>query len=83
MRTHDFLDDVLIAGARFELAGPAAGTFNTSTAAENSEAYKDYANSTKYKADWRDIISGSNNYQCKKGWEFCTGIGSPITYKGK
>ena len=25
MRTHDLLDDVLVAGARFELAGPAAG----------------------------------------------------------
>ena len=61
----------------------AAGTFNTSTAAENGEVYKDYANSTKYKADWRDIISGSNGYPCKKGWEYCTGIGSPITYKGK
>jgi kumamolisin len=61
----------------------AAGTFNTSTAAEDGEAYKDYANATKYKADWRDITSGSNGYACKKGWEFCTGIGSPITYKGK
>jgi len=61
----------------------AAGTFNVSTAAEDGEAYKDYANATKYKADWRDITSGSNGYQCKKGWEFCTGIGSPITYKGK
>ena len=62
----------------------AAGTFNSSTATENGEAYKDYANATKYKADWRDVTSGSNGqYQCKKGWEFCTGIGSPITYKGK
>jgi len=61
----------------------AAGTFNTSTAAENGEAYTDYANPTKYKADWRDITSGSNRYACTKGWEFCTGIGSPITYKGK
>jgi kumamolisin len=61
----------------------AAGTFNTSTAAENGEAYKDYANATKYKADWRDITIGGNGYACKKGWEFCTGIGSPITYKGK
>jgi kumamolisin len=61
----------------------AAGTFNTSTKAENTEVYKDYGNATKYKADFRDITTGSNGYACKKGWEFCTGIGSPITYKGK
>jgi len=61
----------------------AAGTFNTSTAAENGEAYKDYAKKKAYKADWNDIISGSNRYACKKGWEYCTGIGSPKTYKGK
>jgi kumamolisin len=61
----------------------AAGKFNTSTAAENSEAYKDYGSATKYKADWNDITTGSNGYACKKGWEFCTGIGSPKTYKGK
>jgi len=62
----------------------AAGTFNSSTAAENGEAYKDYANKATYKADWRDIIIGSNSrYVCKKGWEFCTGIGSPKTYNGK
>jgi len=62
----------------------AAGKFNSSTAAENGEAYADYANPTKYKADWRDITTGNaGQYPCKKGWEFCTGIGSPITYKGK
>lgn len=61
----------------------AAGTFNTSTAAEDGEAYKDYANATKYKADWTNITRGSNGYPCKKGWTFCTGIGSPKTYKGK
>lgn len=61
----------------------AAGKFSTSTAAEDGEAYKDYASATKYKADWNDITSGSNGYPCKKGWEFCTGIGSPKTYKGK
>jgi len=62
----------------------AGGKFNTSTAAENGEAYKDYANGTTYKADWNDVTVGSNSrYACKKGWEFCTGIGSPKTYKGK
>ncbi len=62
----------------------AAGKFKTSTAAENGLAYKDYASGTAYKADWRDITTGNNTrYTCKKGWEFCTGIGSPKTYKGK
>jgi kumamolisin len=61
----------------------AAGKFNTSTKAELTETYKDYGNAKKYKADFTDIVSGSNGYACKKGWEFCTGIGSPLTFKGK
>jgi kumamolisin len=61
----------------------AASTFNTSTNAELTEAYTDYANPTKYKTDFTNITTGSNDYPCKKGWTFCTGIGSPRTYKGK
>jgi kumamolisin len=61
----------------------AAGQFKASTKAELTEAYADYANATKYKADFTDIVTGSNGYACKKGWEFCTGIGSPKTFKGK
>jgi kumamolisin len=61
----------------------AAGQFKGSTKAELTEAYKDYASATKYKADFTDIITGANGYACKKGWEYCTGIGSPKTYKGK
>ena len=61
----------------------AAGQFKTSTKAELTEAYKDYASATKYKADFTDITAGSNRYACKKGWEYCTGIGSPLTFKGK
>jgi subtilase family serine protease len=61
----------------------AAGTFNTSTKAELTEAYNDYGNPTKYKADFTNITVGSNGYACKKGWTYCTGIGSPKTYKGK
>jgi len=61
----------------------AAGQFKTSTKAELTEAYKDYANAAKYKADFTDITVGSNRYACAKGWEYCTGIGSPLTYKGK
>ncbi len=51
--------------------------------AELTEAYKEYGNSKKYKADWTDITRGINGYACKKGWDFCTGIGSPKTLNGK
>jgi subtilase family serine protease len=62
----------------------AAGTFAASTNAELTEAYKDYANAKKYKADWTDVTKGNaGQYACKKGWEYCTGIGSPLTFKGK
>jgi len=61
-----------------------AGQFKASSTIELTEAYKDYGNAKTYKADFTDILSGSNGqYTCKKGWEFCTGIGSPKTYKGK
>jgi len=59
----------------------AAGEFNASTNAELTEAYKEYGNSKEYKADWTDITRGING--CKKGWDFCTGIGSPKTLNGK
>jgi kumamolisin len=61
----------------------AAGTFAASSTAELTELYKDYGNKTSYKADFTDITLGSNGYSCVKGWEFCTGIGSPLTFKGK
>lgn len=61
----------------------AAGQFKTSTKAELTEAYKDYGNAAKYKADFTDITVGNNRYACAKGWEYCTGIGSPLTFKGK
>jgi kumamolisin len=61
----------------------AAGTFNTSSKAELTELYKEYGNSKDYKAEFRNITTGSNGYACAKGWTFCAGIGSPITYTGK
>jgi subtilase family serine protease len=61
----------------------AAGTFNASSTAELTEVYKDYGNLTKYKADFTDITKGNNGHACVKGWDFCTGLGSPKTYKGK
>lgn len=37
-----------------------------------------------YAKRWRDEKSGANrNYSCMPGWDFVTGIGSPLTYVGK
>ena len=59
----------------------AAGEKMKSTNDELTAIYKEYANKTEYKADFRDITSGDS--RCKKGWDLCAGVGSPITYKGK
>ena len=59
----------------------AAGSKMTSTNAELTQIYKDYANKTTYKAEFRDIVNPPPN--CKKGWDLCDGVGSPLTYKGK
>jgi subtilase family serine protease len=62
----------------------AAGTFNTSSTAENTELYKEYGvTGHNYKKLFRDITTGGNGYGCKTGWDFCSGIGSDLTYKGK
>jgi subtilase family serine protease len=61
----------------------AAGEFNTSTSAELTKAYKEYGNAKQYKEYFTNITQGSNGYPCKKGWTYCTGIGSPLTLKGK
>jgi kumamolisin len=61
----------------------AAGHFYGSTKDELNEAYFIYNDASKYKLDYRNIISGSNGYACKTGWTFCAGIGSPLTYNGK
>jgi kumamolisin len=59
----------------------AAGKIMATSLATHSLFYKEYANATKYKADWNDITTGGS--ECKVGWDFCTGIGSPHTYAGK
>jgi len=61
----------------------AAGKFKSSTKSELTAAYNEYADATKYAADFTDITGGSNGYTCATGYEFCTGIGTPKTYKGK
>ncbi len=60
-----------------------AGTFLPSSTAELTKIYKEYGNKTEYKKWFRDITTGSNGSPAKKGWDECTGVGSPVTYKGK
>jgi len=60
-----------------------AGTFNTSTKAQNTEMYNEYGNSKEYKADFTDITKGGYDNDCTKGYDFCSGIGSVLTYTGK
>ena len=59
----------------------AAGGKHKSTKDELTMIYKEYANKKQYKADFRDITTGSSS--CKRGWDLCAGVGSPLTYKGK
>ena len=59
----------------------AAGGKQKSSMDELTAIYKEYADKKQYKADFNDITQGDQN--CKKGWDFCTGVGSPRTYKGK
>jgi kumamolisin len=60
----------------------AAGTFSASTNAELTTLYGD-----PQTTDFFDITLGSCGpyigYFAKTGWDFCTGLGSPKTYKGK
>jgi kumamolisin len=59
----------------------AAGTIFASSSAAHNLFYKELGNARAYAADWNDITSGGS--ECKVGWDFCTGVGSPHTYAGK
>lgn len=60
-----------------------AGHFYHSTALQNTEVYTIYGNAMQYRRDYRDITSGSNGHSCVKGWDYCTGVGTPLNYAGK
>ena len=53
-----------------------AGHFYGSTADELTAIYKEYGIPTEYKKWFRDITQAANGYACKRGYEFCSGIGS-------
>jgi kumamolisin len=59
----------------------AANSHAISTEQELSGLYT-YA-SRHYPQAWRDEITGNNGFSCTVGWDFVTGIGSPLTYAGK
>jgi len=61
----------------------AAGSFETSTNAELTKIYGEYAVAKTYAADFHDIAVGSNGDPAKKGWDYCTGVGTPKTPKGE
>jgi hypothetical protein len=52
-----------------------------STDDELTAIYKEYGNKKEYKSEFHDITQGSSS--CTVGWNFCGGVGSPRTYKGK
>jgi kumamolisin len=64
----------------------AAGSFKTSTAAELTAIYTSYASSS-YSSQWNDINYGycywDLGFFAGKGWDLCTGVGSPLGYLGK
>jgi len=59
----------------------AAGSFSASTNAELTRLYRDEG------SDFNDIIYGTCGYYAgyfaSFGWDFCGGLGSPHSYKGK
>ena len=59
----------------------AAGSLQTSSAAELTMMYNEYANPQQYAAYFNDITAGGSH--CMVGWDLCAGIGSPKTYGGK
>ena len=56
-----------------------AGRFSSSTTAELTLIYANFGT-----ANYRDIVSGcAGSFCCKTGWDFVTGVGSPLGTSGK
>ncbi len=57
------------------------GSFADSSPAELTTIYGDYTNAK----DWTDIVTGTcnNGSNNLKGWDYCTGVGTPLGKKGK
>ncbi len=82
------LNDWCIIGGT-SLAAPAlAGVINaTGQLVLNTQMELSYIYSLalpgNYNKLWRDITEGYNGYDAENGYDFTTGIGSPLTYVGK
>jgi len=78
--------DWLVLGGTAVSAPAQAGIFNVaghfygSTETELTQIYKEYGVRKEYHAWFRDITKPDG---CAKGWDFCSGVGSNLTYKGK
>ncbi len=61
-----------------------SGRFYSSTANALDMIYAAYKTASMYTADYHDITVGSSGpYSAGPGWDFTTGVGSPLTYNGK
>lgn len=70
------------------LAAPAlAGVIdaaNTRATTTTQELALIYAGAMKnYSSYWRDVTEGNNGYPAMAGYDFTTGLGTPLGYKGK
>lgn len=70
------------------VASPAlAGIINSANhraTSTNQELTYIYNNALKnYHSYWHDILSGNNGFPCMAGYDFVTGLGSPLGYGGK
>jgi len=61
----------------------AAGGFQSSTLDELAKVYGEYRNAKEYKADFHDVTVGYNGEPARKGWDYCTGVGTPRTEKAE
>jgi subtilase family serine protease len=60
-----------------------AGIFAASSNAELTEIYNNMTADTDYKDIRAGFCGNYNEYSAVKGWDFCTGAGSPVGYAGK
>jgi subtilase family serine protease len=61
-----------------------AAHFYSSSTNQLDTIYSVYKTKSSYDADYRDITSGeAGSFSAAAGWDFVTGVGSPLTYNGK
>ena len=80
----------LVAGGTSVSAPALAGVLNSaahfySTSTNELETiYANYNTKSRYTVDYRDITKGTaGSFSARTGWDFVTGVGSPLTYNGK